>query len=78
MFAWDLETGAEWLKDQEDAGLLSAVGVFDEETRTLHVPEGRPGPFTNGDGVTDYYGQLRRLGIEVKKIKTYALDEREN
>ena len=78
IFAWDLESGASWLQEQENAGLLSAVGIYDEATKTLHVPEDRPEPFANGDGVTDYYGQLRALGIEIRKIDYYIVDEREN
>jgi hypothetical protein len=71
IFAWDLESGVSWLKDQEDAGLITAVGVFDENTRTLYMSWDRPNPFADGDGVTDYYGQLRALGIDIKKVEYF-------
>ena len=75
IFAWDLETGAAWLKDQEDAGLLSAVGVYEEKRKILYAPDDRGEPFANGDGVTDYYEQLRALGIAITKIEYYPVHE---
>lgn len=78
IFAWDLESGATWLKEQEGAGLISAIGIYDDKTKTLHALDDRGEPFSGGDGTTDYYAQLRVLGIDVKKIEYYSADEREN
>jgi len=69
IFQWDFEAAQAWLAEQEANGLITAIGVYDERTNTLHVPEDRPNPFAHGDQCTDYAAQLRALGITVKKLK---------
>ena len=72
MFAWDVKTGFEFLTEMENDGRLTSVGVFDEDTRILYTPNGRPA-FEGGDGVTDYWAALRALGIEVRRISSYEV-----
>lgn len=68
----------DWLKMQEDAGEIWAIGIYDEETKILHVSDGRPETFGGDEDFNRLIADCKEKGIEVLRIEFYAANVGQN